>query len=264
LPRRRSASARSAISRSARSAVSPTRPPRLCSEAALTRLHFIEQTGSTNADLLADASAEEGEWLVASRQSDGRGRQGRQWQSLGGNFAGSTLIRLRGDDPPPATLALAAGLALIEAVDAAVPGLDTQLKWPNDLMLGGAKLGGILLERAGDRVVAGFGVNLAAVPDIEGRAAASLEGAVTPQAFAPMLAASLARLLIAWRTADSAAFVQAWQARAHAIGTSITVHSSPGERVSGRFGGLDPDGALRLRLDDGRIELMRAGDVSLA
>ncbi len=174
------------------------------------------------------------------------------------------MIGLRPGDPPPATLALAAGLALIEAVDAAAPRRNLQLKWPNDLMLGQAKLAGILLERAGDRVVAGFGVNLAAAPQIDGRATAHLDGATTPQAFAPLLAASLARLLAAWRTADPAAFIAAWQLRAHPVGTPLTVHSGPGETLSGRFDGLAPDGALRLRLDDGRIERVHAGDVSLA
>ncbi len=214
--------------------------------------------------MLADRIVGEGDWLIASRQSAGRGRQGREWHSLDGNFAGSTLILLRDGDPPPASLALAAGLALIEAVDAAAPGRDTQLKWPNDLLFGSAKLGGILLERAADRVVAGFGVNLAAAPDIPGRATASLGGAVSPQAFAPLLAASMARMLAAWRTADPAALVRAWEARAHPVGTSIAVHSGPGERIAGRFDGLDRDGALRLRLDDGRVEVIRAGDVSLA
>ena len=233
------------------------------------KIHFVEATGSTNADLLADASASDGDWLIAMRQSSGRGRQGRQWQSLDGNFAGSTLIRLRDTDPPPATLALAAGLALIEAADAAAPGRAYQLKWPNDLMLANdlqewAKLGGILLERVGDRVVAGFGVNLAAAPAIEDRPTAHLDGAVTPQAFAPMLAASLARLLTAWRAADPTAFIDAWQHRAHPVGTAITVHNAPGERLSGRFDGLAADGALRLRLDDGRIEHIHAGDVTLA
>lgn len=228
------------------------------------KLRFIEETGSTNADLLADPAALEGDWLIASRQSAGRGRQGRPWQSPSGNFAGSTLILLRDDDPPAPSLALAAGLVLIEAIDAAAPGRDMMLKWPNDLMLDGAKLGGILLERAGDRVVAGFGVNLAAAPDIPGRATASLDGACTPQAFAPLLAASMARILTAWRAADPAALAQAWQTRAHPVGTPLTVHSTPGDLLSGSFDGLDTDGALRLRHADGRVEIVRAGDVSLA
>lgn len=230
----------------------------------MTRIRIVEQTGSTNADLLADVSADEGDWLVALSQSAGKGRQGRQWQSLDGNFAGSTLIRFRDTDPPPASLALAAGLALIEAVDAVAPGRATQLKWPNDLMLDGAKLGGILLERTGDRVIAGFGVNLAAAPPIEGRATISLGGSVTPQAFAPLLAASLARMLTAWRSAEPAAFADAWALRAHPVGTPIAVHSAPGERLGGTFDGLAPDGALRLRLDDGRVERIHAGDVTLA
>jgi BirA family transcriptional regulator, biotin operon repressor / biotin---[acetyl-CoA-carboxylase] ligase len=241
----------------------PTRLRPRCSEARLTRLHFVETTGSTNADLLSDAHAVEGDWLVAARQSAGRGRQGREWHSLDGNFFGSTLVLLRDTDPPPATLALAAGLALIEAADAAAPRLCFQLKWPNDLLLEGAKLGGILLERSESRVVAGFGVNLAAAPLIDGRDTADLGGVVTPQAFAPLLAASFARLLAAWRLADPAAFALAWQTRAHLIGTAITVHVSPGERVTGRYDGIDPDGALRLRCDDGHIERIHAGDVSL-
>ena len=211
----------------------------------------------------------EGDWLIAARQSAGRGRQGREWQSTKGNFAGSTLVLLRDNDPPAPTLALATGLALIEAIDAAAPGRATMLKWPNDLMIGTslqewAKLAGILLERAGDRVVAGFGANLASAPDIPGRATASLDGVLTPQAFAPLLVASMARILTAWQTADPSAMAHAWQTRAHPPGTPLTVHISPEEQLSGRFDGLDADGALRLRLDDGRIELIRAGDVSLA
>lgn len=235
----------------------------------MTRVRIVEHAGSTNADLLADPSAVEGDWLVALRQSSGRGRQGRTWQSLEGNFAGSTLIVLGSTDPPAATLALAAGLALIEAVDAAAPGRATQLKWPNDLMLANdrqewAKLGGILLERTGDRVVAGFGVNLAAAPAIDGRATASLDRAVTPQAFAPFLAASVARLIGAWRAADPAAFADAWALRAHRVGTPIEIHSSPTVRTSGTFDGLAPDGALRLRLAGGRVERIHVGDVTLA
>lgn len=230
----------------------------------MSHIRIVEQAGSTNADLLADPSAKEGDWLVALHQDKGRGRQGRQWHSFDGNFAGSTLIELRRDDPAPASLALAAGLALIEAVDVAAPGRPTLLKWPNDLLIDGAKLAGILLERSGDRVVAGFGVNLAAAPLIEGRLTAHLDAAVAPQAFAPLLAASVARMLGAWRSAEPAAFVDAWQHRAHPVGTAITVHSAPGETLSGRYDGLAPDGSLLLRLDDGHIERIHAGDVTLA
>ena len=114
--------------------------------------------------MLADLLAIEGDWLVALRQDKGKGRHGRTWESLEGNFLGSTLIQLQDGDPPAPALALVAGLALIEAVEVAAPDMAMMLKWPNDLMLGDAKLAGILLERSGDRVVAGFGVNLAAAP----------------------------------------------------------------------------------------------------
>ena len=212
--------------------------------------------------MLADAAAVEAEWLVALAQDSGRGRQGRQWQSLDGNFFGSTLVQLRPGDPPAPALALVAGLALIDAVDAAAPRPNLMLKWPNDLMLEGAKLGGILLERSDERVVAGYGVNLAAAPAIKGKATADLGGAIRPQAFAPLLAASFARLLAAWRSAAPDAFARAWLARAHPLGTPLTVHSGQGEVVSGLFAGIDQDGALRLNVD-GEIRLIRAGDVQL-
>lgn len=185
------------------------------------------------------------------------------WEALDGNFFGSTVIQLRGDDPPAPALALAAGLALIEAVEVAAADRSLSLKWPNDLMIGDAKLAGILLERSGDRVVAGFGVNLTAAPHIAGRKTISLGGSTTPQAFAPLLAASVARLLAAWRAADPAAFALAWAARAHPLGTALDVHGGPGERIAGRFDGIEPDGALRLRLAGGSVEVIRAGDVTL-
>ena len=229
----------------------------------MSRIRVVERTGSTNADLLADRSAIEGDWLVALTQDAGRGRQGREWLSESGNFFGSTIVVLQPGDPAAASLSLAAGLALIEAVDLAAPGLPVMLKWPNDLLLGTAKLGGILLERTGDRVVAGFGLNLGKAPKIEGRDIAALNGVMLPQAFAPLLAGSFARLLDLWRTTEPEAFAKAWLARAHPIGTRLTVHSAPGETTSGRFEGIEPDGALQLRREDGDIDIIRAGDVEL-
>lgn len=191
----------------------------------------------------------------------GKGRQGREWVSVTGNFYGSTLVEVRDSDPSAPTLSLAAGLALIEAVDAAIPDQPLMLKWPNDLMLGGRKLAGILLERNGPRVVVGFGVNLASAPDLPDRPAASLGARISPQAFAPLLAGSFARLLSLWRSTEPASLVRAWEQRAHLRGTSLTAHASPDEKLSGRFAGLDSDGALRLMLDDGSTEIIRAGDI---
>jgi len=230
----------------------------------LTRIRIVESTGSTNADLLADASSVEGDWLVALEQTAGKGRQGREWVTKSGNFFGSTLITLGSGDPPPQSLSLAAGLALVEATDAAVPDQALLLKWPNDLLLGGAKLGGILLERQGDRVVAGFGVNLASSPGLAGRPTASLGGRISPQAFAPLLASSMARILGLWRTTDPQDFARAWLARAHPVGTELKVHESDASEISGRFDGIDPDGTLRLRLEDGSVRAIHAADVSIS
>jgi BirA family biotin operon repressor/biotin-[acetyl-CoA-carboxylase] ligase len=227
------------------------------------RIRIVAHAGSTNADLIADPDAIEGDWLVALTQDAGRGRQGRQWISAEGNFAGSTLVELRDDDPPAPTLSLAAGLALAEAVDVAVPAQRLMLKWPNDLLLRGSKLAGILLERSGDRIAVGFGVNLVSAPALEDRRAADLGGGVGAEAFAPLLAASFARMLDSWRASESSALARAWEQRAHAVGTPLTVHTGANETIAGRFAGLEADGALRLQLDDGAIELVRAGDVDL-
>jgi BirA family biotin operon repressor/biotin-[acetyl-CoA-carboxylase] ligase len=128
------------------------------------------------------------------------------------------------------------------------------------LLSGRAKLAGILLERSGDRIVAGFGVNLAEAPAIDGRAIATLES-ITAQAFAPLIAAAFGRVLEAWRS--TASLADAWLDRAHPVGTPLTVHTAPGEQVSGIFDGIEPGGALRLRLADGSVRVMHAGDVSL-
>lgn len=210
--------------------------------------------------------AVEGDWLVALHQEGGKGRHGRAWETVEGNFLGSTLIQVRPDDPPAPSLTLVAGLALIEALQVEAPAASLSLKWPNDLMLGDAKLAGILLERSGDRIVAGFGINLAGAPVIEGRKTASLKPIkeVAPQAFVPLLAGKFAQMLASWRSADPAQFAQAWQARAHPIGTPLEVHSGPGERVRGVFDGIEPDGALRLKRRDGMIDIIRAGDIYLS
>ena len=137
------------------------------------------------------------------------------------------------------------------------------LKWPNDVMLLGKKLAGILLERSGDRVAVGFGVNLGTSPQLTDRHAATLGGQIRPEAFAPLLAGSFARLLELWRGSEPRLLAHAWLARAHPIGTRLTVHSTRDELVSGRFDGIEVDGALRLARDDGTIDIIRAGDVEL-
>jgi BirA family biotin operon repressor/biotin-[acetyl-CoA-carboxylase] ligase len=173
------------------------------------------------------------------------------------------MVVLRPGDPPAHTLSLAAGLALVEAIDVAVPAQPLMLKWPNDVMLLGRKVAGVLLERRAERVAVGFGVNLASAPPLTDRQAADLGARITPEAFAPLLAASFDRMLELWRSSEGSALVRAWEPRAHLPGTRLSVHVGKDEMVSGRFAGLEPDGALRLMRDDGAIDIIHAGDVDL-
>ncbi|HEX8364427.1 MAG TPA: biotin--[acetyl-CoA-carboxylase] ligase [Allosphingosinicella sp.] len=223
-------------------------------------LRFVAETGSTNDDLLALArdGAPEGLWLRAGRQTGGKGRQGRAWQSPPGNLYGSTLVRLRQGDPPAPTLALVAAVALHEVAAIHSEGRDLRIKWPNDILLDGAKLAGILLERSGDAVVIGFGVNLARPPEGLGGAAAAVGQGVEPEAMLETLAEAFARWLGRWRGEGLAPVRAGWLAAAHPIGTAL---STPDGK--GLFDGLDESGALRLRRADGSIHIVHAGDVFL-
>lgn len=237
-------------------------------DAVLTGLiRTIPETGSTNADMLAFAAAgaSEGSWLRAERQTGGRGRQGRAWESPPGNLYASTLVRLRPSDPVAATLALVAAVALQDAVGVFLPSRAT-LKWPNDLLIDGAKLSGILLERAGDAVVIGIGVNLAHHPDLPDRPATSLAAhgvAVPPDTFVEVLAEAFARWLGRWRGEGVDAIRQNWCARAHPVGTALSTHLPDGSKVDGLFDGLDAEGALILKEAGGSRRVIHAGDVFL-
>lgn len=209
---------------------------------------------------LARHGAPEGLWLRADRQTGGKGRHGREWESPPGNLYASTLVRLRSGDPSAPTLALVAAVALHETVSLHAAGI--LIKWPNDLLSGGAKLAGVLLERAGETVVIGFGVNLAHHPADLDRPATSLAAlagtAPEPQDFLETLADSFARWLARWRGEGMAPVRKAWLAAAHSLGTAL---SAAGEQ--GLFDGLDEAGALRLRLADGSMRVIHAGDVFL-
>ncbi|MXO74114.1 biotin--[acetyl-CoA-carboxylase] ligase [Altererythrobacter aerius] len=235
-------------------------------------IRTVAETGSTNADLLAalraGERAPEGTWLVADRQTSGRGRQARAWSDGAGNFMGSTVVRPGPHDPPPATLALLAGLALYETVSPLISDpRSLSLKWPNDLLLGRAKLAGILLEGQGDAVVVGIGVNLASAPAVEGRETAALSAlgpAPDRDAFAARLADHFDRELERWRAVGVEPLLRRWQAAAHPRGTVLSVHEPSGALVSGLFDGLAPDGSMLLRLEDGSRRAIHVGDVSLA
>jgi BirA family transcriptional regulator, biotin operon repressor / biotin---[acetyl-CoA-carboxylase] ligase len=248
-------------------------------EAAGYRVLSLGATESTNDDALR--AAREGDpgrlWIVAREQTTGRGRHGRQWTSPAGNLY-TTLLLI---DPCEASLApqlgFVAGLALHEAV-AAATGIGAPrlgLKWPNDLLLDGAKLSGLLLEGhrigpgGGLAIVIGFGLNVASAPASTPYPAVALRDLfpdATVEVLFSGLAAAFARAFDEWsdaiRTAVSSPFecIRArWLDRAVGVGTQVTLRLPTGER-GGLFDGLDPVGRLRLGTSFG-IELIDAGDL---
>ncbi|MFC4295505.1 biotin--[acetyl-CoA-carboxylase] ligase [Novosphingobium tardum] len=231
----------------------------------------LSEAGSTNAILLERAGrgerAREGDWLIADRQTAGRGRAGRVWSDGAGNFMGSTIAKLAEGDPPAQTLALVAGVAVHQAVDrVCTSGPDLFLKWPNDILIAGAKCGGILLERSGDTVVVGIGVNLVFAPEIAGRATASLSDhgcTASRDEFAAILETCWAEALARWHGGGWAELRQDWLERAHVQGTLLSVNDREHGLITGAFAGLGDDGTLHLRLADGARRAIHAGDVEM-
>lgn len=182
-----------------------------------------------------------------------------------GNLHASTLIRLRKGDPPAQQLGFVAALALHRTLSAWVASPRLSLKWPNDLLMDGAKLSGILLEREGDAVIAGFGVNLAHHPGDVERPAISLAAAgvaaPSPDSLMQALAECWEKEVAGWRSQGFAAVREAWMTLAHAPGTLLAARLANGEDCQGRYGGLDADGALLLRMTDGSVRAIHAGDV---
>ncbi|WP_337661362.1 biotin--[acetyl-CoA-carboxylase] ligase [Erythrobacter sp. Alg231-14] len=236
--------------------------------------HFtlVEETGSTNADLAGALRSgdqpTEGVWHVARRQTAGKGRQGRDWHDGSGNFMGSTTVAIQDGDPPPASLSFVAALAVGQAIDEALDGAcRPKLKWPNDVLLDGGKVSGILLEMVGTNVVVGVGVNLDNAPSFSDRKTASLKDhgtAPSVEAFAEILASVFARYLAAWRTDGLIPILKGFVFNSlHYTGSPITVHDTDGSTITGEFFGLDnTDGALRITLADGSERTIRAGDIS--
>ncbi len=232
-------------------------------------IRFVPETGSTNDDMkqLVAEGAAEGLWLRAGRQTAGRGRMGRAWESQDGNLHVSTMVRLRPGDPSAPTLAFVAAVAVHAALDAFVGSGGLRIKWPNDIMAGHAKLSGMLMERVGDAIIIGIGVNILNAPPLPDRMTISLRdlGAAGCDAVAVLevIARHFAALLDQWRTYGTEPIFRAWRERAHPAGTVLGVQLPDGNRSEGRFETLDGDGALILRLADGTSHAIHAGDVFL-
>ncbi len=230
----------------------------------LTITHLPE-VGSTNDWLLerADTLAD-GHWIVADRQTAGRGRRGRAWRDGAGNLMASVLVKPQPGEGPVQQLSFVAALALWDALAPLTGSERLLLKWPNDLLFDGAKVSGILLERSGDPLVIGFGVNIVDAPDDSERPAIALATAgidsPLPSSLLDALAAAFAARRLAWRDVGFSAIRDAWLAQASGVGAPVVARLGT-ETLTGIFETLRDDGALALRLDDGRLRAIHAGEV---
>jgi BirA family transcriptional regulator, biotin operon repressor / biotin---[acetyl-CoA-carboxylase] ligase len=238
--------------------------------AAGVGLIICDQIDSTNAEALRRARrGEQGPlWVTARVQSAGRGRRGRAWISGPGNLHATLLLT---DPSPPALapqLSFVAALALHDAVVeiAAAIRPHLELKWPNDMLSRGAKLAGILVEGEGTplSVGIGIGVNCTEHPDGTDYPATDFaaEGVrVTPVCLFRALSATMVRRLRQWERGDHFATIRAdWLERTSGLGHDLRVRVTERE-LTGRFESLDATGRLLLRLPDGGIEAIAAGDI---
>jgi BirA family biotin operon repressor/biotin-[acetyl-CoA-carboxylase] ligase len=240
--------------------------------AAGVTLMTHEVLTSTNAYALTLAN--EGErgplWVVAERQTAGRGRRGRPWVSEVGNLFATLLLTTSAVAERP-QLSFVAALALHDALAELAPAVKPRMaiKWPNDLLLAGRKAAGILIESGGsgdDAVAIGFGVNCVSHPGTTEHPATDLaaEAAeVLPAALFASLSLKMIGRLAQWNGGEGFCTVRAdWLARAAGLGEQINVRLA-GRELSGRFEALDATGNLMLRLPSGRLESIAAADVSV-
>ena len=239
------------------------------------RLLKLETVDSTNAEARRRALAGEPGplWIWSARQSQGRGRGGREWVSQPGNLFASLLIGLNCPLRVASQLALVAGIVTFDTIAKLIAyegRSEVLLKWPNDVLLAGEKVAGMLLENVGGAnenrsvVVIGTGINLASHPENLPQPAVSLATygmTVTPADALEALAASTLEWLNRW--GEGACFPtirRAWLDRAGPTGRPLTVRVGSQE-AEGVYGGLDADGALRLLMPDGGEYRVTAGDV---
>jgi len=236
---------------------------------------ILDETDSTNA--AARRRATDGErgplWIMARRQSAGRGRRGRDWASPEGNLAATLLIAPDLSLREAGFLSIAAALAVGDVFEALAPGAEVAFKWPNDALLNGGKAAGVLLEcsAAGDRVdwmAIGVGVNLAAHPQPEAlgpdawRAtslAAETGAACPPERALNLLAGAMTRWLALHGAEGPRPLRDAWLARAARLGQPIAARL-PRETVAGLFADMDDEGSLVLDTPLGR-RVIAAADV---
>ncbi|RJY08566.1 biotin--[acetyl-CoA-carboxylase] ligase [Aurantiacibacter aquimixticola] len=233
----------------------------------------VSETGSTNADLLArlagDFPPPEGFWLMAERQTAGRGRLAREWESIQGNLHCSTPVHLKPSDAVASTLAFVAGLAVFDTVERSLlPRTSVMLKWPNDVLVREAKIAGVLLERQGNHVCVGIGINVSYSPEILGRKTTHIgyengKFANGPESVLDLLEDRFAARLAAWRQQPLSHTLLEWAVRSHRYDDQLRVTDPTGERLSGNYRGIDHTGALRIAPQGSAERVLHAGDVML-
>lgn len=242
--------------------------------AALSELWPVHQTGiidSTNTEAKRRvALGFHDQWIVAERQTAGRGRQDHEWISPPGNIYATALFREPGGLPVALKVPFAAALAVSDVIAAHAPSADARLKWPNDVRIARRKVSGILVETGGTGpefwVAAGIGINVMTAPENVSQPVTSLVelgmAPVTPiETVLASLRAAFARRLDQARS-GFAGIRTDWLSRAEALGE--TVHIRAGDLViEGVFEDLELDGALVLRLPDGSRRSIRAGEVEI-
>jgi BirA family transcriptional regulator, biotin operon repressor / biotin---[acetyl-CoA-carboxylase] ligase len=232
----------------------------------------LEEVDSTNEEARRRGRAGEPGplWIAAARQTMGKGRRGRVWIAPPGNLSATLLIRPGRATAACAQLSFVAALAAADMLAQTLRGGEIALKWPNDVLAGGQKIAGILLESetAADAPAAwlaiGIGVNLKAFPDdtdLPATAVATL-GATppSPQDALLDLADGWAKWYEAWREGGFAPVREAWLARAHGLGRRIRVRLAR-EEIAGVFRDIDDAGALVLGLPGGVTRTISAGEV---
>ena len=230
---------------------------------------MLSEVDSTNAEALRLAPNVAGpEWILGLRQTKGRGRRGRAWADPVGNFSATLLMHPAEAPDQVALRSFAASLALYDAfAELGAQGL--ALKWPNDVLLNGQKLAGILLESTGrdgriDALCIGIGVNLIHAPDAVEEGAVpptSLRAAtgqtISPEGFLDTLAPAYARWEATFQTHGFAPIRTEWLNRAAKLGEVITARTMRDTHV-GRFDTVDEGGNLVLQTDSGPVSIAAA------
>ena len=255
-------------------------PGKTCKLPKGHRVDWRDTVISTNkvALELAEGGEKPGLWIIADKQTCGRGRSKRSWISQPGNLLASFLTCFSSPAHELPGIPLVAGLALHDAVqmliDEALSAFPLALKWPNDLTCYGDKLAGILVETASSSstipasypVVIGFGLNLASAPRLRDQRTTCLKdhGVDVDCAHAlEVLASCLDQWLGRWQEGrNMEAVCAAWTERGLGLGARLQVRAGKGEPLKGRFAGLDAQGALLLDMGY-KIETVSFGDVDL-